>query len=65
MTIAQRTAVYARRLRRYRQVMNTVAQPTFNASKGASLWHAYTMLGDWLRSEADALWNEGVNVYEL
>lgn len=65
MTIAQRTGQYARRLHRYRQITNTVAQPTFNATKRGNLLRAYTMLGDWLRNEAEALWNEGVNVYDM
>lgn len=62
-TLADRTNRYHSRLKGWRAMHSCVANPRFNATKEADFYSKYLSEGDWLKAEAESLWNAGVNVY--
>lgn len=61
--LAQRAAYYANKKREWNDMHLRVCQPCFNVTKREELYKQYLELGEWLKTEADALWTLGVNVY--
>lgn len=68
MKVAQKTgnnrvAEYFKRLRDWQNTNETVHAPSFNVDDQPNLWRYYLKEREWLKEEADLLWQQGINVY--
>lgn len=63
LTSAQRVHQYHRLLKRYQGLSAHVSAPSFNATKSEAILKALATLAGFLKAEADALWQIGINVY--
>lgn len=61
--LSRRVHLYHSKLKRYWGFSELVGHPRFNVTHNASFYKAYLELGDFLKTEADALWAAGVSVY--
>lgn len=61
--LALRVEAYNRDLRDFQRLQLYFHQPSVNADRQPELWARHERLRVLLKSESDALWNLGVNVY--
>lgn len=59
----RRVTMYHMKLREWQELQSFVTLPNFNVDKYPEMYSAYVTLGEWLKIEADNLWNIGINVY--
>lgn len=58
-----RANAYKRQLDHWRRLNSIIHSPYFNATKESRIYVAHRDLGDWLKKEAECLWDVGINVY--
>jgi hypothetical protein len=63
--LASRRHQYHRYLIRYRFLLSLVCIPRFCATKDVALFEEYKKIGNFLKKEADDLFQVGVNVYNI
>lgn len=59
----KRVSEYFKRLRDWQNTNETVHAPSFNVDDQPNLWRYYLKEREWLKTEADLLWYQGINVY--
>lgn len=58
-----RVVEYFKRLRDWQNTNETIHKPYFNVDDQPNLWRYYLKEREWLKEEADLLWQQGINVY--